>query len=98
MAKYIVPTDKEPNQTLMVIIEEKVVYLTFLTRGQYLYASVRVEEKEKLTGIICLNKTNILNYNLTGLSGKLYFEDTQGDLDPIYFGLNDRWILYYEEA
>ena len=97
MTRYVVPTDKEPNQTFLINIEGKRVYITLLTRGQYIYASIKIEEEEKLNGIVCLNKTNILQYNTAGLKGKLYFEDTQGNSDPIYFGLNDRWVLYYEE-
>ena len=56
-----------------------------------------IEEEEKLNGIICLNKTNLLEYKGSGLNGKLYFLDTQGDLDPVYTELGDRWVLIYED-
>lgn len=97
MARYVIPTSNEPNQTFSVDIEKKKVGITLLTRGQYIYASISLDDEDKLNGIVCHNKQNILLYS-TGLKGKIYFEDTQGNSDPIYYGLNDRWLLYYEEA
>ena len=98
MARYIIPTEKTPSQTFDIDIEKKNVKISLLTRGQYLYASFSINNEEKLNGIVCLNKTNLLQYNTTGIKGKIYFEDTQGNSAPIFDGLNDRWILYYEAA
>lgn len=97
MARYIIPVEKTPSQSLDISIENKNVKITLLTRGQYIYASFSINNEEKLNGLVCLNKNNLIPYSI-GIKGKIYFEDTQGNRDPIYDELNDRWLLYYEEA
>ena len=95
--QYVIPLDALPNQSFSVDIGDKNVELEFITRGVFMYMNLKVNEEEKLNGIICLNNTNLLLYKTSGLSGKLYFKDTQGDLDPAFFGLGKRWILIYED-
>lgn len=94
---YTIPLDPLPNQVFSVEIDGKTVEFEFITRGAYLYMNLKVEEKQVLAGIICHNKSNLNLYDTTGLSGRIYFKDTQGELDPVYYGLNDRWLLIYED-
>ena len=86
-----------PSQDTTFSINGNKVGVKLLTRGSYLYCSISINDEARLNGIICHNKTNIIQYPIKELQGSLYFEDTQGDSDPIYDGLNDRWILIYEE-
>lgn len=95
--KYNVPLDALPNQNFTLEMDGKDVELEFLTRGPFLYANIKVDSQDKLNGIVCQNKCNLFLYPNIGINGKLYFEDTQGSLDPIYFGLGTRWILVYED-
>ena len=97
MAKYIIPIEQQPNQIFTVQLGDKQCIIELLTRGFSIFINITVDDIKKANGLICLNKVNLIRYPDIGLSGKLYFEDTQGNLDPIYYGLNDRWRLIYED-
>lgn len=97
MAKYIISIDKLPNQSFDVEIDDKRCHFEFITKAFFMYVNISIDEVEKLNGIMCLNKVDMIKYKDAGLEGKLYFEDTQGNLDPIYYGLGSRWILIYED-
>lgn len=92
----IIPIDKQPNQKFTVRLNGKKVELSFITRGLYMYANIKVEDEPLYNGVICLNGVNLVQYPNTKLNGKLYFKDTQGEEAPIYAGLNDRWLLFFE--
>lgn len=95
MTKYIIPLDKLPNQTIKVDLDGKKCTLSFITREGHIYLNeMDIEDEKVLCGIICLNRTNILQY--IDFKGKLYFEDLNGNDNPVYTGFNDRFILFYE--
>lgn len=94
--KYIIPIDAVPSQSFSVEIEGKECFFEFLTAGLYIYMNMSVNDVRKISGVICLNKNKLNEYDGIGIKGDIHFEDTQGELDPIYYGLGDRWILVYE--
>lgn len=98
MAIYTIPLEQVPNQSFSIEIEGKQCDFDFITMGLYLYMNLTIAGEKEIEGMICLNKCKLNQYKTIALKGSLYFEDTQGNLDPIYYGLNDRWILNYEEA
>lgn len=94
---YIVTLDKFPNQSIKVELDGKDCNLTFITRDGKLYLDeFSVNGINIINGIVCLNGNNLLS--LSKFKGKLYFKDTQGDEDPYFSGLNDRWLLFYEDV
>ena len=93
----LIPLDKQPNQRFTTTLSNKNVGLELITRGLYMYANIKVDDEPLINGVICLNDVNLIQYNNTKLNGKLYFKDTQGNEAPVYSGLNDRWLLFYEE-
>lgn len=97
MIQYSIPIDPIPNQSFDIDISDQRCRFEFITKGVFLYMNLTINEEEKLNGIICLNNENLLLYSDVGIKGRLYFLDTQEELDPIYYGLGDRWILIYEE-
>ena len=98
MTKYIIPIDKVPNQSFDVDLDGRNFRFEFITKGVFLYMNLSIDEEEKLNGIICLNNVDLIKYDDVGVTGSLYLSDTQGDKDPIYYGLGDRWILFYEDG
>ena len=96
MTQYIIPLDNIPNQKFQIELGEKVCLFEFITRGLFLYMNLSIDGKEQMNGIICLNNVDLIQYKIINIGGRLYFTDTQGELDPIYWGLNDRWLLVYE--
>lgn len=97
MARYIIPIDKLPNQKFNIELNKQRCEFEFLTRGVQLYMSLIVNDEPFIYGQICLNKVDLIQYNKAKFKGRVYFEDTQGTLDPLYYGLGERWILVYED-
>ena len=96
MTQYTIPLAQLPNQEFNIELDGQQCQFTFLTRGIYLYMNLTVNGENLINGQICLNNVNLIPYKHLKFSGKLYFTDTQGNLDPLYYGLNDRWLLIYE--
>lgn len=98
MTKYIVPIQNLPNQTFDIELNGQQCTFDFLTRGIFLFMNMTLDDKKVIDGMICLNGVDLVQYDDSGFKGRLYFEDTQGSLDPLYYGLNDRWLLIYEDG
>lgn len=92
-----IPLSTIPNQSFTVDLDEKRCSIDLITRNGSLYVNkFYIEDELRASGIICLNKNNILSLFNSGLNGSLYFKDLQGDEEPKYTGFNERWILVYE--
>lgn len=97
MTQYIIPIDQLSNQTFDININDSRCRFEFITRGIFLYMNLLIDEVEKMNGQICLNEVDLIQYTEIGFNGKLYFKDTQGESDPFFYGLGDRWQLIYED-
>lgn len=94
---YKIPLSKIPNQIITTQINGVRVVIEFITRNEKLYINnLSLDDELKISGVVCYNNLNLLLYP-TQLNGKLYFKDTQGKDDPKWYGLNERWILLYED-
>lgn len=91
----IIPLEAIPNQKFTVILEEKECEIELLSRGVNIFMNLTVDDNVVFQGVICLNGVNLLSSGYNKLSGSLYFTDTQGNLDPLYYGLGSRWVLNY---
>lgn len=96
MTQYVIPLDNIPSQTFEIELQGKNCRFEFITRGVWLFMNLQIDDEDIINGVLCLDRVNLINYTDIGLDGSIYFEDTQGNLDPIYWGLNDRWLLIYE--
>ena len=97
MTQYVIPLSPVPNQEFNITLGEQECIFTFITRGVYLYMNLNVDGSDVINGQICLNNVPLIQYKSLKFKGQLYFTDTQGSLDPLYYGLNDRWLLIYED-
>ena len=59
--------------------------------------NLTVDGNNLINGQICLNNVDLVQYKHLKFNGRLYFVDTQGSLDPLYYGLDERWLLIYED-
>lgn len=96
MTKYVIPLAQLPNQEFNTELNGQQCEFKFITRGVYLYMDLTVNGENLINGQICLNNVNLIQYKHLKFNGRLYFTDTQGNLDPLYYGLNERWMLIYE--
>lgn len=98
MTQYIIPLAQLPNQKFNIELSQQQCEFEFITRGVYLYMNLTVNGENLINGQICLNNVDLIQYKHLKFNGRLYFTDTQGSLDPLYYGLNERWLLIYEDS
>ena len=98
MTQYIIPLAQLPNQKFNIDLDGQLCEFRFITRGVYMYMDLTVDGNNLINGQICLNNTDLIQYKHLKFKGRLYFTDTQGNLDPLYYGLNERWLLIFEDA
>jgi hypothetical protein len=91
----IIPVQALPNQKFNVDLDGQNCEIEILMRGLSLYMNLSIDDKVIQNGMICLNNVDIIQYNHLPFKGRMFFQDTQGNLDPLYYGLGDRWILNY---
>lgn len=60
-----------------------------------LYLDLLLDEKPLIMGAICFTGVDLIRNPASPLPGRLYFTDTQGNADPYYDGLGDRFLLQY---
>lgn len=96
MAQYIIPLEPVPNQSFDIELSGQQCEFEFITRGVFMFMNLTLNGKNVINGVICLNGVDLIQYNDIGFVGRIYFTDTMGKLDPLYYGLNDRWLLIYE--
>lgn len=97
MSEQVIPLQAVPNQTFTVELAGQQCEFEFITRGLYMYMNLAVNGEKIINGQICLNNVSLISYKTSKFKGDLHFEDWNGDLDPLYYGLTDRWFLIYVE-
>ena len=95
--KYTIPISQEPNQTFNIDLNGQRCVFEFITRGMSLFMNFTLNDRKVIDGMICLNNVDLVQYKEFDFNGKLYFTDTQGNKDPIFNGLGERWVLIYED-
>lgn len=60
-----------------------------------LYMDLTVDGNPIIQGVPCLYANRIVRYSYLGFKGDLFFLDNEGQSDPSYEGLADRFPLYY---
>ncbi|MBD5607849.1 MAG: hypothetical protein HDQ93_03240, partial [Desulfovibrio sp.] len=64
---------------------------------EHLYCDLAINKTNIFVGVICQDCVDLKLYRYWPFSGTLAFVDTQGEEDPNWRGLNDRWRLFYLE-
>lgn len=95
----IVPLSPVPSQTLSITLDGQACQIALRSNGGNLYFDLKVNDTSIVSSKICRNLQRLLlGLKYRGFSGDFIFNDTQGDEQPAYTGLNDRWIFYYLTA
>ena len=93
MKVYTIPISDERSQKLTTTLGKQVVDIVLTMRLGKLYADVRANRVPVVSGRVCLNREPIVNEAFRPFDGELYFEDLQGNEDPVFGGLGKRYIL-----
>lgn len=91
-----IPLIAVASQTASVVLSGQNCQLRLRTMGGALYFSLSVDNDPVIVNHVCRNKTRmLLAQDYTGFQGDFVFVDTQGDTQPEYTGLADRYALLY---
>lgn len=91
----LIPIQAIPDQTFFIELGGQECEIHIYLRYGYMYMDLTVDDEKVFEGQICLNNTNIVQYNYMKFNGNLRFLDTQGADDPYYSGFGERWVLAY---
>lgn len=90
-----VPLQATPAQRVSVQLGGQACQITVYQKAFGLYIDLYVNDALIIGGVICENLNRIVRDLYLGFLGDLTFIDTQGDGDPEYSGLGDRYQLLY---
>lgn len=90
-----IPITAIPAQTFDAKLGGQNCTITIRQKDQGLFIDLAVNSLPVVSGVICRNLNRIVRYGYLGFIGDLCFVDTQGNEDPDYSGLGDRWVLMY---
>lgn len=62
-----------------------------------LFFSIAVDEVFIIRSVLCENINPLILYNYLKFTGNLFFVDTEGNSDPDFTGLGDRYLLVYSD-
>lgn len=94
-----IPLSPVPSQTLTVTLAGQLCQIALRTNGGNLYFDLKVNNSPIVTSKICRNRQRLLlGAKYHKFIGDFMFDDTRGDEQPFYTGLNSRWLFYYVAA
>lgn len=94
----VIPTQPIPNQALQVQLGGQAVTLNIYQLAYGLFMDVEVNGTLIIGGVICQNLNRIVRSLYLGFAGDFVWLDIQGSDDPIYTGLDSRFVLVYLEV
>lgn len=88
-----------PSQTLSVVLAEQNVSIKLYQKKDCgVFIDVALNGSYVASGQIVRDIVPLIPSDYLGFVGNLMFIDTQGNLDPDYSGMGDRWQLIYLTA
>lgn len=93
----VVPLTPTPAQTFTITLAGQNVRINLYQKDTGLFADVKVNDAYIVAGVRCLNASPLVGSGYMGFKGNLTFLDLEGDEEPTYVGLGDRFFLAYTE-
>lgn len=94
-----VPLSPVPSQTLGVILNGQNCDITVYSENTGIFMDLSLNGTSIASTRVLLDAARVLqDCQYTAFVGDFIMVDTQGELDPLYTGLGDRWQLVYLDA
>lgn len=93
----VIPLTPGQNQTLKAILSDQLCKITLYENSTGLYMDLTVNAVVIRTGLLCLDRVQMITDDYLGFIGRLMFADTEGFTDPVASGLGLRYQLQYLE-
>ena len=90
-----VPLQAVPSQTVTVSLNNQTCQISVRQTTFGMFLTLAVNNSIIVAGVICENLNRMVRDAYLGFSGDLFFVDSQGDSDPFFTGLGDRFALMY---
>lgn len=94
----VIPLSAVPSQALSVLLAGQNCQIKVYQKTTGLYLDFSMNDAPVKSGVLCLDRVQLIRHAYLGFIGDLTFFDTQGVSDPAYTGLGSRWQLAYLEA
>ncbi|MFP1728036.1 phage baseplate plug protein [Lonsdalea quercina] len=91
----VVSLENKKSQSLIVTLGGQSCLIRLIQRSSFLYMDLTVNDEPVIQGVPCLYGNKIVRYDYLGFKGDLFFLDNEGNSDPSWNGLADRFPLYY---
>lgn len=91
----IISLENLKSQSVMVNLAGQSCVIRLVQRVSAIYMDLTLNGNPIFQGVPCLYGTKIVRYSYLGFKGDLVFLDNEGESDPHYEGLTERFPLYY---
>lgn len=92
-----IPLAAVPSQVVTVTLAAQPCRIQVYQKSTGLYFDLYVADVPIVLGVACLNATPMVQDRYHGFIGDFGWGDTQGESDPDYTGLADRFVLLWAE-
>lgn len=94
----VIPLQPVPAQIVKATLGEQIVQVKVRQTRYGVFMDLYADDALIIGGVVCENRNRIVRDAYLGFDGDLAFFDTQGESDPNYDGLGDRFLLAYLTA
>ncbi|MFW5400549.1 hypothetical protein V2A85_12675 [Yersinia sp. 1252 StPb PI] len=91
----VITLENKKSQSIFITLEGQSCLIRIIQRDSSIYMDLTVNGDPILQGVPCLYANKIVRYKYLGFRGDLFFLDNEGQSDPQWDGLADRFPLYF---
>ncbi len=95
MTVLSIPVRPITNQSLQVQVDNQPCTIDLSQTNYGLFMTLYLDADLIVASVLCQNRNRIVRSAYLGFSGDFVFVDTQGNSDPAYEGLGDRYQLVW---
>jgi len=92
----IIPVNSIASQSFNVQLGTQNCVINLYQKNTGLFFDLNLNGTQIVNSMICLNLVGLVRESYLGFTGQLFFFDTSGQTDPVYTGLNSKYLLVYQ--
>ncbi len=91
----IIPIQSVASQNFSVTLNGQDCDIAIYQKSTGLFYDLTLNNTLIVGTFLCTDRTYLVRYPYLGFLGNLAFVDTQGNTDPVYTGLGNRYLFVY---
>ena len=92
----IIPVNSIASQSFNVQLGTQNCVINLYQKNTGLFFDLNLNGTQIVNSMICLNLVGLVRESYLGFTGQLFFFDTSCQTDPVYTGLNSKYLLVYQ--